>query len=173
MALTVDEFREHVETELGDDAVQRLLDAAYEAIDEAIGSAGTVSEYLHAGHGDLLLLSRRALSITSISERDVALASGDYELRASGMTLRRKSTGTHPRTHWHGRVDVTYVAYPDEDERDRVAIALVKLDLTHSPGLAAQSLGAWSESYQTSGPSYSQERATILASLGGSSLMAI
>lgn len=168
MTLALDELRQHIETDLEDDALQRLLDAAYQAIDEYAGVEGDVSEYLRAGYGDLLFLSRRALSITSVIERDVTLAASDYELRPSGLQLRRLTTGTHPSTRWHGRIDVTYTALADDAERDRVAIELCKLDVTHEPGLASQTLGAWSETYQTGTAQtggYSDQRAAILASL--------
>jgi hypothetical protein len=166
MSLTVAEVREHVETELGDEALQRLLDAAYQAIDAEAGQGGDRSELLHPG-GDLLFLSRRAESMTSVVERSTTLDATDYLLRPGGLLLQRLSTGTHPSSRWHGRIDVTYRAFGEEAERDRVALALLSLDVTHQPGLASQSLGAWSESYQptTDTTGYTQERAAILASL--------
>jgi hypothetical protein len=175
MSLDVTALRQHIETELADEALARLLEAAYEAIDEAVGAAADVSEYFRV-HGDLLLLSRRAESIASVTENDTALETDDYELRPSGLTLRRLDTGTNPRRHWHRRIDVTYRAYNDESERDRVAVELVKLDLAYSPGLVSQSIGAWSETYTTgtgSSLDYAAERATILASLGGTQILAV
>lgn len=163
--LTVTEAREHLDTELGDEALERLLVAAYQDIADYAGTATSVSELLMPGSGELLRLSRRATAVTSVIERGTALADDDYQLRA--QTLERLATGTHPSSRWHGRVDVTYTPFDDEDRRDQAALALVRLDLNHNPGLMSQSLGAWSETYQNNATSsdYPAQRAAILATL--------
>jgi hypothetical protein len=168
--LTVAELREHLTSELTDDALERLLDAAYEAIGARIGT-GDVSELLTAGPGDLLMLSRPASAIVSLTERGRELSDDDYELRPSGQMLVRRRTGPHPDPRWRGRIDVTYTPSAADADRDRVAIALVKLDLAHNPGLTGQALGAWSEQYGQGDESYAAARERILGSLMQSFLL--
>lgn len=170
--LTIEELAEHVETGLDPDALALLLAAAYEAIDNHAGASGPVQELLTAGRGDLLMLSRRAASITTIIENDIELDDTDWELRASGQMVRRLATGDNPARRWRGRIDVTYTALDDENERDRVAIALVKLDLSYQPGVTQETIGAWSQQFAANSVwNYELERAAILATLNASRLV--
>jgi hypothetical protein len=57
--LTVDQFREHVETSLVDDAIQRLLDDAEAEIIRYAGDLGSITELIDGG-SSRLVLSRRA-----------------------------------------------------------------------------------------------------------------
>jgi hypothetical protein len=154
--------------ELSDESLLILLDAAAQAIVGYAGPAGETTERHHV-NGDLILLSRPALSVSAVLEdmRGAAttLAADDYELSSSGQTLYRLSDGTNPGYYWRGRVDVTYLPFDDTAERQRVQRELVMLDIAHQPGLASQSIGTWSESYSASGSS-AAARADILASLG-------
>lgn len=165
---TVTRLRGFVATALSDADLQLLLDAALQAIEDEIGPAGTASEQLTV-HGDLLPLSRRAKSVSSVTENarysPVALAANDYELSDSGRILVRLRTGTNPGWAWRDRVRVRYV--PDDTAiRITTAIALVKLKINHTPGLAAQSIGTWSEQYAANSVwNYEQERQQILAAL--------
>lgn len=172
MTLTVDDLRGHVESSLGDDALGLLLDAAYEAIDKVLGPAGydgagsTVSEYLTTGPGPLLMLSRPASAITSVLEGpdETALASDDYAL-VGDQLVRRLDTGTNPRSRWLSPVQPVYEAVPDASERDRAAIALVKLDLNHEPGVASERLNDHSITFSSSSDAYTADRDAILGSL--------
>jgi len=165
VTLTVTDLREHVETPLGDDALERLLDAAYESIEEVAGPAASVREVLTPGPGDLLMLSRSAESVTTLIEIDTELETDDFELIGRQM-VRRLNTGTNPASCWRGRVDVTYAPGSDDASRDRVAIELVKLDLDNAPGIASETLGDHSKTY-AQGKSYAETRADLLASLAG------
>ena len=170
MTLTVADLRQHVTTALLDPALQRLLDAAYEAIAGRFGDAAAVTETHRGGSGPLLMLNRAAASITSVTEDavrvPVALAPADYALRPSGSLLERLTTGTHPGCRWLGRVDVVLVPLADAAERDRVAIALVEMDLNYSPGVTSETIGDWSETKaDNSAMNYELEREAILASL--------
>lgn len=176
MTLTVDELRGHIETVLSDEALGLLLDAAYEAIDAILGSGGdedyaaTVTEILSPG-GDLLMLSRRASAITAVTEgvrTPTDLATDDYQLIGDQL-VRRLSDGTNGASRWRDRVQITYTAFADENERDRAAIALVKLDSDYQPGVQSERLGDHSISFGFSQGSstYTEERDAILASLGG------
>jgi hypothetical protein len=158
--LTVDDLREHVTSTLEDGALEMLLAAAYGAIDEQIGSDADVTELMYGGPGPILMLSRKASAVVSVTENEQLLGATDYELR--GRVLLRLHTGSIPGRWWHGRVDVVYTPLISQDQRDRVAIALVKQDLNHDPGSTTERIGDWSE---TASQSYTQERADILASL--------
>lgn len=170
---TVARLREFVTTTLSDSVLGTYLRSALGAVDAALGPLA-VRERLNAGRGDLLLLAGRAASITSIVEDArwgaLTLAVDDYELSDTGHLLYRLRTGTNPRWYWAGRVNVTYLRVDDPDNRIRVAIALVQLELTHTPGLSAQQIGTWSEAYSSNNVmNYQIERALILASLADQS----
>jgi len=171
--LTPAQFREHQATELGDVALQRLIDAAELAITRRYGSLAAFTE-LRRGGGSLLFLSRASASITTIVERvgdplgqaDVTLAPADYTVLPGGLTLRREYTGPHPRAGWQWDVVVTYTPLDDSADRIRATIALVKLDINNNPGLTAESVGDWSQTYaDNSAMNYGRERETILSSL--------
>ena len=169
-AFTVTMLREYVTTTLSDAVLQTYLDAAFADIDD-VAPSGPVNELIRQGRGDLLMLAQPAEEILSIVERDVTLAADDYEVRSSGQTLRRLRTGTNPAWGWQGRIDVSYIPDVDAASRIRVAIELVKLDLVSQSGLTSQTIGTWSETYNTAKP-YAQSRAEILASIGGGVLIA-
>lgn len=168
MTLDVDALRGHITTDLGDEALGLLLDAAYEAIDAVIGAGGaeeyptSVTEVITPGPGPLFMLSRPASVIASIEECDTALAADDYELITDQM-VRRLSDGTNPASRWRGRCIVTYHVN-DLASRDRVAIALINLDLDYTPGLQSERLGDHSITANVL-RSYDAERDAILASL--------
>lgn len=170
MALTAADVKNYIETSLPNEQLDLLLGAAYADIDNAIGPVGNVSEW-HSPHGDLIMLGSRAQVIVSVLERaqstsPTTLAADDYQLSTDGWTLRRLRGGTNAAYHWHPKVNVTFTPWSDEDERDRVAISLVKLDLTHQPGIASQTIGSWSETFSPGDTSYTEQRRAILASLG-------
>lgn len=150
--LLVGEFREHVTTALGDDALQRLLDAAEAEIVRFVGDSGTgaVTD-IRDGRGRFVTLSRPAASITSITEAhwstDTVLAADDYLLHPSGLVIERLPGGTHSRSHWHGRVTVVYVPVDDEAIRIAVQLDLVNLALNYSPGAGMEVIGSWTEQF--------------------------
>lgn len=171
--LTVDELRGHVETDLDDTSLGLLLDAAYEAIDNYAGTGGTeeypatVTEVITTS-GDLLMLSRRASAILSVVENAsyrTDLETDDYELIGDQM-VRRVRDGTNSATVWRGRIEITYTAFADENQRDRVAIGLVELDVNVSPGMQSERLGEWSETHEQT-TSYAKARDALLSSLYG------
>jgi hypothetical protein len=174
MTLTVGDLRKHVTTNLVDPALQKLLDAAYAAIANRVGSAGAVTEFADGGY-PTLILDRQAASITSVTETvggtAIVLAANDY--RVSGYVLTRLNTGTNPRTIW-GPTETLYVPPVDDAESDRVAIGLVRLDLTHNPGLTAEKIGDWEETYaDNSAMNYGLEREVLLGSLVADSPMRV
>lgn len=159
--LAVADLRRRITTALEDSDLQGLLNAAYQAIDGRVPS-GPQTELLRVDAGDLVVLSYPARSITSIRDRGVDLDPDDWA-QLSPTLLRRLATGPHPARHWH-RPEIAYLMTADEAERDRIAIALIQLDLTYKPGLTGQRLGEWSESYSQATGSYPAEREAILSS---------
>lgn len=152
-----------------DQALLILLDAALQDIVKAIGPLGEITEWQEAGRGDLLMVSRPILSVTSVRERwyysAIDLASDDYEVIADA-TLLRVRTGTNPATYWRGRVGVTYLPTDDLAARQRVQKLLVEQDITAGPGLSGRRIGDWSEDYANNSVwNYQKERAAILATL--------
>lgn len=169
MALTVDDLRLHITSSLGDEALELLLDAAYEDIDKRIGPSGAVTEVLPAGAGKLLMLSCPASALTAVVEyayttSETTLATDDYEL-IGDQQLIRTPDGTNPSNGWNGRVKITYTTLVTDASRDRAAVSLVKLDLDQHPGVSSERLGDWSVTY-ASDPQYATSREAILATLG-------
>lgn len=156
-------------TSLGDAALLVLLDAAESAILARYGPTSEITE-IHDGGGRFLLLDRPASAIAAITETlftDVlTLETGDWLLRSDARSLERLESGPNGRAVWYGRVAVRYTPLDDTADRKRVQLELVSLDIVYQAGLASQSIGDWSESYDTSKP-YPEAREEILASLGG------
>jgi hypothetical protein len=166
-------LKEHLPEDLtlNDEALGRLLDSAREAVEDRVGPTGDVTERFNPrgrgypyGRGYLLRLSRRALGVVSVTEADTELDPEDYLLQPSGRILERVDTW------WSRPVVVTYTPVPDLALRETAMIALVKLDISHSPGLVRQEIEGWSETYRIAGDlgnTYTQAREDILASLRG------
>jgi hypothetical protein len=163
--LSTDQFRLLEPTTLPDEALQILLDAAAQDIVDEAGPSGEITERRRAS-GELVVLSRRALSITSVVEGTVTLDPDDYELSLSRSMLRRLRTGPNPSRRWFHPL-ITYLVVDDLASRQRVQRELVRLAIAFQPGLASQTIGTWSEAYATGQGSktYDEQRAEILASL--------
>ncbi len=137
--LTVDEVREHVETDLGDDALERLVDAADQEIIDRLGALATHTDVLPGQGLPALPLTRKASAITSAVERindvDYTLGSNDYTLAADGYTLRRAQGSTYPNVAWSGAVTVVYVPYGGATgelaAREKLLVDLVRLDAVY------------------------------------------
>jgi hypothetical protein len=169
MILTVDELREHVNSDLGDDALQRLLDAAEWAIVNRAGAVGARTEIASGGFR-FIALARPAFSITSIVESvgtaTTTLASDDYLAGAGEMVIERLITGTNPRSGWAPKVTIVYTPVEDEPIRKEVQIELCKLALNYQPGLAEETIGEWTERFtNNSAWSNQAERDAILERL--------
>lgn len=180
--ITVDELREHVTTSLGDEALQRILDANQAAIDAILGPAGIpITEVQYpTGYESVLLLRHRPeptvspltpLVVEGYGLTDpVTLADDDYRL--DGATLRRIDFGTNPGIHFSPPVAITYAPLNDSDNRIRVLIALSRLDVTFRPGIKAMTVGKNRTEYQTAaeGGRYTDDRQALLDSLFTESL---
>lgn len=177
MPLTFAEVREHVDTDLSDAALQRLIDAAYTAIEEAAGPEGERTE-IHRGLGRFVHLHQTAGTVSIVTElrgttTETLVAGTDFRVRFSGRALERLTDGQPFWRRWGREVTVTYTPKASATAtRDRVAVDLVKLSLRHS-GLRSERIGQYS--YTTAGGDggYQAERERILAGLvksGGTSL---
>jgi len=132
--ITVAQLRQHVETCLIDDAVQRLIDAADSEIIARLGELATATEVLDGGN-EMLHLVRKASSITSaterVSETDYVLGADDYSLLSDGSRVQRLQGSTYPATSWDGRVTIVYVPISDSARRIELEIDLVRLALQY------------------------------------------
>lgn len=174
--LTPTELREHITTSLEDDALQRLLDDAEDAITVYAGPVGSVVEVVPGGYPSLAL-ARPIDSVTSIRERDdlqspTTLATNDYEQRGR-FGLWRLRFGTNSASYWRGPVRVTYVPVDDTATRKVVQVELCKLEIAFNPALASETVGAWTQTFVSSQKSYPEQRADILARLRETAGMAI
>jgi hypothetical protein len=146
MYLSLSQARSFVPTNLTDEALLSLLDDVRRQIDSTVGPRGNVTEWL-AAQGPLLMLSRQADSIVSVTNdwNAVLLDPTDYELSGSGMTLRRLRTGPNPGYGW-GRVTVVYSTADAADRRTSAAVELLKLEVAYS-GFNSQSTQSESRSF--------------------------
>lgn len=148
--VTPEVLRDHVTTDLINDALQTLLNAAEDAINARAGATGDRTEFLYGG-GRFLTLARQATAIGVITETYgstvITLAADDYRIWPDGYTLERITGGTNSRWRWHGLVSVTYTPVTDESLRELVQIDLVESILNYSPGLVSERIGEWEERY--------------------------
>lgn len=160
--LTRTQFQGHFDTDLGNEAITRLLDDAEDEIIRLFGAHLTQVEHID-GLGRLLFLQRRVASITSVvetvAEEDTTLAADDYLLE-NVRILRRLHDGTNGRVRWGERVIVTYVPESETKRRKRVQIDLVKLAIQHE-GLEISRIG----NVRLDTPDYQERRMEILSSL--------
>lgn len=160
-------LRQHVETDLDDDALQRVIDAEVEAVDLHAGDAASQTQVQTALGARIIRLRRDAASISTVTTRahpdddPVTLSADDYRLEGA-RDLVRLGSGTNPDSGWRGRVVVTFVPIVDADLRDRVVIDLAKLALEHR-GIDSERAGDTAQDFGD----YSAGRRKILAQLDG------
>lgn len=134
--LTVDEVREHVESSLVDDALERLIENADQEIIDRLGALASHTEVLQGEGLQVLPLARKASAITSVTEKildtNYTLGSDDFELLSDGYSLRRKQGTTEPALSWRGIQTVVYVPIDGTSgelaARKKLLVDLVKLD---------------------------------------------
>lgn len=129
---TTTELREHVETDVSDAALQRLIDAEYSALIKTFGAEETQVDHL-AGDVDRIHLTRISQSITSVVERNASglettLSADDYRAEMGGKALRRLSDGKNPGSCWAAQVRVTYAS---DDDYLMTVVELVRLRLQY------------------------------------------
>lgn len=161
--VTLRQVREHVESDLSDSALTRLLSAAAQEIASVAGAHNAQRDTFLLPDSRVLVTSRPVVSVTSITERvggvGQALAASDWRLTHS-RELLRLATGANPRVWWGEEVVVVYVPVSDLDIRRRVQIDLVKLSIQYS-GAKSEKAG----DYSVTLPEYQAERDMLLAPL--------
>ena len=82
--LTLSQVRENIETGLGDDALQRIMDAVEEDIDQRHGAVASQVDDLEAGL-EKLWTTRPILTITTVTE---TVGTTDTDLSANDFVKR-------------------------------------------------------------------------------------
>jgi hypothetical protein len=134
MSVTIADVAERVDTDLGDDALQRILDAAETSVERSAGNANAETEQVDASNSAKLTVSRLSTSITSVTERTrhssdaVTLSANDYR-KIGNITFLRLGSGDNPASFWGKEVTVVYVPEVDLQLRDRVTLDLCMMDI--------------------------------------------
>lgn len=164
--LTTTQVRVHVENDLDDTELQRLIDAVEQEIVEKYGPHVTQTDELDECRlSNALFLTRPASTITTVTEEShvdgditaTVLSSDDYDLTNDGRRIRRLSDGTNPRSTWDDVVIVAYVPTDESSKREGVMVAMLKLDI-HFNGLDTEKVGDYSAVQQN----YEKNRAVVL-----------
>ena len=180
--ITPDILREHFETDLEDDALQRIIDDADQAIIDRFGEHGDAGTFsiddplveLHPGGGRHIFPHRKVDSVEAVTEfwggpgaeTETELATDDWRLEHAGRSLLRLATGTNPRAWW-GRVVLDYFPVSDAARRTRVNIDLCKLALTYGGYLKTERAGDYQAASAMTPDAYQAERERLLSELGG------
>lgn len=171
--LTVEELREHVNSDLSDDALTRLMEAAESAIIARAGATGERTQIIGGGNRFIALARPLDPSETiTVTEQTpygstvTTLVAGDFLVRDGGMLLERISTSDNPRSRWFGYVTVTYTPLDDTALRIGVLLDYINAQIDYHPGLTSYTTGADSESYAANSAwNNSKEREAILSRL--------
>lgn len=136
--LNVAALRQHIESDLPDAAVQRLLDAEEAEIIARHGPHDEAIEERYA-RGEIMLY-RRADSITSVEEYQadgslLTLDEAGYQLAEDGFRLVFL-----PSVVWPYHVLITYEPRDTKDQRRLALIDLVRLDIQNT-GRAEETVG--------------------------------
>ena len=154
--LTPTQMREHIENDLSDTELQRVIDAAEQDIVQRYGPHVTQTDELDECQlSTALFLSRPAATITTVTEEihvsgdidQTVLSANDYDLTADGFRLRRLSSGDNPRATWGDVVVIAYVPVDESSKREGVEIAMVKLDIQFG-GLDSEKVGDYAATQQ-------------------------
>lgn len=161
--LTRDELREHVETSLSNDALDRVLAAAEAKLEDWAGpfvppgsgdtNAEDVTETIfQPGVRILPLRQRVALDddgnplIASVTEYPWGATTGT-DVGESLYVVRPDGLDRGPYW-WPYRTVVTYTPANTLALRQMAIVELVRISIAWDPALASQSIGDWSESYR-------------------------
>ncbi len=170
--LTATEVRDHVETDVDDAALQRVIDRIdADLVLRAGPHLGPLTETL-AGGTLSAFVSRPIASLTSVREGDPIVvatpnltAEDDYRVwpaegriqRLAGSTFGLQVGGAAP-ARFAAVVEVVYTPVDDREQRRRVILELVRLDLAQS-GRARESVGG---DYRYAGLDYEGHREALI-----------
>lgn len=165
--MTIAELRAHIETDLTDEALGRLLDDAEAEIVSQYGEIATqVDTFEEQCLATAIFLSRKAVTITTVTEElkggdeydETVLSANDYKLRYENRQLERLADGDNPRRTWGDVVTVVYVPEDETSQRIRITIDLVRLAVQYNAA-KSESIG----DYKITSVDYEKERAEILS----------
>lgn len=167
--ITPAQAREHIETDLLDPGLQRLIDDADALIVERFGAhspAVTATIFRDVQTDDLVFLPRpMSAAPTSVTEwvNDISstvLDPTDYRVLYGGRAIQRLASGVNGRSTWAARVIVVYNPIDEVARRTRVEIDLVRA-ATQYVSLDREVVG----DYLAIHPNYLDEREQILSGL--------
>jgi hypothetical protein len=168
--LTVSQFRQHTETALEDDALQRLINAAAADINDHCGPLDisddeataqiTYNDYGVWAYQHILHLDFYPDEILSVADVDTlgtetVLVEGDgNDWVQDGRVLRRNGL-------WGPHTRVVYRPRNTYSQRQALAIKLVDLAINIQPGQGFAGAATWQETFKD----YEQEKQHLLWSL--------
>jgi hypothetical protein len=166
--ITAAQAREHIETDLIDAALTRLINDADAAIVDRYGPhTGDVTVDLE-GEGAQIFLDRPVGAVTSVTEyvvrqdaTGVVLAANDWRA-LGGHRLERLNTGTNPRSTWGERIVLVYAPADEAARRTFMTVDLVKLAAKYE-ALESEGIG----DYRATHVKYERERQAILGRMRG------
>lgn len=163
--LTVANVREHIETDLGDPPLQRLLDDADAEIVKRYGPhVGPVTEIIDGGREGLIFLSRPVVSITSVTEQNAltstVLAANDWRGWYGNRALERLNSGPNGAEGWGSRITIVYTPADEQAERKRVTLDMVRIAIRYE-AVQSETIGDHAETSLD----YGQARNEALAGL--------
>jgi hypothetical protein len=137
MSVDIDDLRARVETDLDDDTLQRILDAAEKSVERSAGNAVSETQTESDAFGNQWIsINRRSTSFTSVKERrrhssdQVTLSSNDYRKVGPNKVLRL-TNGDNPAGYWGKEVEVIYVPEVDVASRDEATLKLCHLSIEY------------------------------------------
>lgn len=166
MTIDIEQLREHIETDLADGPLGRLLADAVATIEEHTGTDGAETVVTLYGGDPLLFLPWEIVSADDVAlveqygdEIDHAVAVDDFAWRG-GRMLARNINGTRGSARWAPLVIVTLTPKAQAARVDRVTVDLVRLAIQHN-ALASETAG----DYASKSVDYQAERRRILSEL--------
>lgn len=168
--LTLAQMREHVETDLVDAAMQRLIDGADAEIVSRFGEHVTQDDTLD-GEVEFIYPTRAVTgtpTITEIDDNDIfngdpvetLLVAADFKIRQNGRQIERLNSGPNPRQVWTSRVNITYVPKADTEKRILATINLVRHEVVYNVQIS-EGIG----DQKTTQREYNKEKQAILETL--------
>ena len=173
--LTATDIRAHVETDLGDTALQAVIDRLEaELLQRAGPHTGPLVEILSSG-ATSVFVRRPLATVTSVREgaridvnTPALTVETDYRLWPDQGRVERLAGGAAfglPRASLAPRfaalVEVTYTPLDDQPQRQRILLELVRLDLAQS-GRDTEAVG---QDYRYRGLDYAAHREALLRDL--------
>ena len=146
--LTVAELRSLVATELSNDALQLLIDAAEEQLVNL--PTGEITE-TYRGGSSVIILRWPAAAIDSVREADMTtdVPADEYRLSATdSRSLWRRIPGLAQPGTWSGPVTVVSTTRSQANLRKLATVQLVKGAINNNPGVLGMTEGNWTIQFE-------------------------